>query len=172
MSFDWKGLVKTVAPVLGTALGGPLGGAATKIIAEKVLGNPNASEQDIAQALQNPTPEQIIRLKELDNELAIEKRAYDSDDLKTEVQGRANAYQREIEINKIPKDQRDNTLKHIAYLFIGCYFTILALIIAALWSQHVTKEEMEPIIQMQKDLGMAVMLILAYFYSASYKRNE
>jgi hypothetical protein len=171
MSFDWKQLVKTVAPVLGTALGGPMAGAATKFIADKFLGNPNASEQEVVQAIQTATPDQLIKLKELDNDFKIEMRAYDSDDFKTETQGRANAYNREIEINKIPKDQRDNTLKHIAYLFIGCYFTILALIIAALWSQHVTKEEMEPIIQMQKDLGMAVMLILAYFYSASYKKD-
>jgi len=33
--FDWKKVVSTVAPVLGTALGGPLAGAATKFIADK-----------------------------------------------------------------------------------------------------------------------------------------
>ena len=32
MAFDWKSVVGTVAPLLGTALGGPFGGVAGKMI--------------------------------------------------------------------------------------------------------------------------------------------
>ena len=70
--FDWKGLIGTVAPTLATALGGPLAGMATRAIAESLIGNPDASEKDIALALQGASPETMLKLKEAD--LAFEQR--------------------------------------------------------------------------------------------------
>ena len=62
---DWKALVKTVAPVLGTALGGPLGGAATKFLTGKLLGDENASEQELADFIGGASPEQLLQIKQL-----------------------------------------------------------------------------------------------------------
>jgi hypothetical protein len=36
--FDWKELVKGVAPVIGGAFGGPFGGVAVKFMADALLG--------------------------------------------------------------------------------------------------------------------------------------
>lgn len=66
MNFDWKAIVKTVAPVIGTALGGPLAGTAVKYLADSFLGKPGASEEEVALAMQQLTPEQLISLKQLD----------------------------------------------------------------------------------------------------------
>ena len=66
MKFDWKALVKTVAPVLGTALGGPLAGAATAAITKAVLGSDTATEKDIEAALATASPEILLKLKEAD----------------------------------------------------------------------------------------------------------
>lgn len=70
MDFDWKSLVRTVAPAIGTALGGPLGGTAVRFLADKLLGDPGASEDQVAQALQSMSPNQLLRLKELDQDFA------------------------------------------------------------------------------------------------------
>lgn len=65
-----KQVVRTVAPAIGTALGGPLGGTAVKYLADKFLGKPDASEAEVAEALAGASPEQLIRLKELDTDFA------------------------------------------------------------------------------------------------------
>ncbi|AVQ81640.1 hypothetical protein [Variovorax sp. PMC12] len=73
-SFDWKATIGAVAPGLATALGGPLAGAAVKVIADKVFGNPNASEADLATALAlgTLTGDQIRALKQAEMEMQIE----------------------------------------------------------------------------------------------------
>lgn len=72
--FDWKATIGAVAPGLATALGGPLAGAAVKVIADKILGNPNASETDVAAALQagTLTGPQIVALKQAEIEMQVE----------------------------------------------------------------------------------------------------
>lgn len=66
---DWKSLLKTVAPILGAALGGPLGGAAASFIAAQ-LGLDNKTVASVTALLSTGqlTPEQIgqLRLAEMD----------------------------------------------------------------------------------------------------------
>lgn len=72
--FDWKATIGAVAPGLAAALGGPLAGAAVKVIADKVFGNPNASEADLAAALASGTltGEQIAALKQAEISMQVE----------------------------------------------------------------------------------------------------
>ena len=74
MDFDWKATIGAVAPGLATALGGPLAGVAMKVIADKVFGNPNASEADVAAALASGTltGDQIRALKQAEMEMQVE----------------------------------------------------------------------------------------------------
>lgn len=74
MNFDKiKGVIGTVAPVLGTALGGPLGSAAATVVAD-VLGC-DPTPQKIERALQQATPEQLAEIKkaELDFEARMKE---------------------------------------------------------------------------------------------------
>ena len=64
-----KNTLATVAPTLGQAVGGPLGGAAAKMIAS-VLGC-KAEPKSIAQAMQNATPEQLLELKKAEKEFEV-----------------------------------------------------------------------------------------------------
>jgi hypothetical protein len=62
MKFDAiKGLIGTLAPTIGKALGGPLGGAAAQTIAS-VLGC-KTDEKSITTAIQAATPEQLADIK-------------------------------------------------------------------------------------------------------------
>lgn len=82
--FDWKKLVAGIAPALGTALGGPLVGAAIAELGGALLGNRDASETDVAAALASGRlgPEQIVAIKQADNALAVRLRELDIDVLK------------------------------------------------------------------------------------------
>jgi hypothetical protein len=62
---DWKAIIATVAPWIGTALGGPLGGMAVGAVAD-AFGLSDKTEATIKQALSGATPEQMLALKNAD----------------------------------------------------------------------------------------------------------
>jgi hypothetical protein len=67
---DWKALIGTVAPWIGTALGGPLGGAAVGAVAD-ALGLSDKTEASIKAALSGVTPEQMLALKNADQAFSV-----------------------------------------------------------------------------------------------------
>ncbi len=69
-----KGVVGTVAPVLATALGGPLAGTAVQAIAQALGLTDDATEAQVAQTLQKATPEQLLAIKQADQAFAIRMR--------------------------------------------------------------------------------------------------
>ncbi len=88
MDFDWKKLVGGLAPTLGTALGGPMAGMAIKVIADKLLGNPDATETEVSAALSKGlTGEQVLALKEAENAFTTRMRELDIDVMKINQAG-------------------------------------------------------------------------------------
>lgn len=71
---DWQSLVKTVAPWIGTALGGPLGGMAVEAVAG-ALGIGEKTTDAVKQALSGVTPEQMLALKKADQDFALQMQA-------------------------------------------------------------------------------------------------
>lgn len=67
---DWKALIANVAPWIGTALGGPLGGAAMGALSN-ALGLNDSTEATIKQALSGVTPEQLLAVKNADQAFAL-----------------------------------------------------------------------------------------------------
>lgn len=67
---DWKALIGTVAPWIGTALGSPLGGMAISAVAD-ALGLSDKTEASIKQALSGVTPEQMLALKNADQAFSL-----------------------------------------------------------------------------------------------------
>jgi len=67
---DWQSLVKTVAPWIGTALGGPLGGMAVEAIGN-ALGLQDKTVETVKSALAGATPEQMLAIKKADQEFAL-----------------------------------------------------------------------------------------------------
>lgn len=65
-----KSAVIAVAPILGSALGGPLGGAAASVLSQKLLGKKEASDQEILDAVLQMTPEQATELKKAEIDFA------------------------------------------------------------------------------------------------------
>lgn len=71
---DWKSIVSTVAPWIGTALGGPLGGMAVEAAAN-ALGISEKTTDAVKQALSGATPEQMLALKQADQAFALQMQA-------------------------------------------------------------------------------------------------
>ena len=67
-------LVRTVAPSIASAVGGPLAGMATRAISEALLGKPDGTEEELTQAVATATPEQLLALKQAENEFSIKMR--------------------------------------------------------------------------------------------------
>ncbi len=55
-------LVRTVAPSLASAVGGPLAGMAVRTISDALLGKPDGTEAELAEAAAKATPEQLLQL--------------------------------------------------------------------------------------------------------------
>lgn len=80
MSADWKTIVKSIAPTIGTALGGPLAGTAVKVLGNILLGNEDAGHTEVEQAILNGLPPDIIaKLKEADQAFAVRMKELDID---------------------------------------------------------------------------------------------
>jgi len=95
MAFDWKATLATVAPGLATALGGPLAGMATKAILDALGMADGATASDLAAAVQGATPEQMLALKQADQQFAIQMRELDVDVERVSAGDRDSARKRE-----------------------------------------------------------------------------
>jgi len=78
-----KNIVGAVAPTLGTALGGPMGGMAAKTIAS-VLGC-NEDPKSIQKAIEQATPEQMLELKKAEQAFEVQMKELEVDVFKLEV---------------------------------------------------------------------------------------
>ena len=88
---NWKKIVGNLAPTIATALGGPLAGTATKFIASELLGNGNAKKRDIEAFISNATPDQLAKLRQIDNDFAIKMAELDVNVFELEVKDRDSA---------------------------------------------------------------------------------
>lgn len=70
----WTKLISTVAPWIGTALGGPLGGMAVEAAAN-ALGLTDKTVDSVKQALAGVTPDQMLALKKADQDFALQMQA-------------------------------------------------------------------------------------------------
>jgi hypothetical protein len=122
IKFDWKKVVRSVAPTIGTAVGGPIGGVATKFIADALLGKPDATERDIEEAISNASPEMLAKLKRLDKEFETKMRELDIDVFALEVDDRKDARQM-FKVNIWPQIT-------LSGIFVAGYFGVLYILLS------------------------------------------
>lgn len=88
---SWKKTLASIAPTLATALGGPFAGAATKFLTGKFLGDENASEAELEQFITSANPEQLLEIKNSDNEFKLSMEKMGVDVFKIEADDKKNA---------------------------------------------------------------------------------
>lgn len=163
MKFNWKALVKTVAPVLGTALGGPLGGMAVRAITGAILpGKPDATEDDLEVALASATPEQLMQIRQLDQQFAKDMKALDIDVFKLEtldVQSARELYK----VNYWPQ-----------IILSGLYVTGYFVILFSLMNGWITipVEVRDTVTVLIGMLTTAIPIILGFWFGSSFGSRE
>ena len=91
-------LVRTVAPSIASDVGGPLAGMATRAISEALLGKPDGTEQEMAEAAAKATPDQLLALKKAEQDFAVRMRELDIDLERLSNDDRASAREREVKV--------------------------------------------------------------------------
>jgi hypothetical protein len=150
-------LVKTVAPTIASAVGGPLAGMATRAISEALLGKPDGSEQELAEAAAKATPEQLLALKQAENDFAIKMRELDIDLERIANEDRDSARNREVAT-------KDWTPRILAGLITVGYFGALFYMLRNGLPQHGGSEAM---LVMLGTLGTAWGGVVAYYFGSS-----
>jgi hypothetical protein len=148
-----KQVIGTVAPLLGTALGGPFGGLAGSLLA-KALGtsDPKAQEQLIASS----DPAVLLQLKTANNELQEHMKQLDIDEAKLSFDDTANARAMQIATH-------DSTPRYLAYFITFGFFATLGYLIV--YGKPTTGGDV--MLVMVGSLGTAWATIVSFFYGSS-----
>jgi hypothetical protein len=84
---NWKELVGSVAPVLGTALAGPFGGMAGKFLADKL----GVDESELDDIVTTADPEKMLQIKNSEHEFKIKLKELGIKEKQLDVEDRQDA---------------------------------------------------------------------------------
>ncbi len=166
MAFDFKKLVGSVAPMIGTALGGPLCGAAATVLVNK-LGLqdkvPDPNDQAALAAAVTPlmsNPDTLLKVQEADNDfketMAKLNIQSETDLEKLAVEDRGSARQREIAV-------KDYTPEVGFYLLL----MVFAFFLHWLFKYPVPPDNRAIIYSAFGSLSTLVIMAATYFYGTT-----
>lgn len=148
-----KQVIGTVAPLLGTALGGPFGGLAGTLLA-KALGTNDPKAQEAA--IVSGDPQVLLQLKQAENELQEHMKQLQIDEEKLTFDDIANARSMQVATH-------DTTPKYLAYLVTFGFFATLGYLIVYGKPQNGG----DVMLVMVGALGTAWGSIVSFFYGSS-----
>ena len=96
---NWKEMVGSVAPLLGTALGGPLGGMAGKFLADALGVQPDALEDTILGA----NPETLLLIKNSEHDFKAKMKELGISEEKLHMEDRSSARLMAINTTLLPQ---------------------------------------------------------------------
>ena len=121
MDIDFKAILRTVAPGIATALGGPLAGMAVAAIGN-ALGMDQPTQDKISAALAGATPDDMLKLKQADQAFTLQMKKLEIDLAQLNEADLDSARKREAAV-------QDKTNRNLAYTIVGAF---IALVIATL----------------------------------------
>lgn len=154
-------LVRTVAPSIATAVGGPLAGMATRAISEALLGKPDGTEQELIEAARTATPEQLLALKKAEQDFAVRMKELEIDIQRIDAADRNSAREREAKTG-------DHTPKFLAGAVTLGFFGVLSWMIA----YGLPTNGGEAMLVMLGTLGTAWGAIVSYYFGSSAGSRE
>lgn len=152
-----KGLIGSLAPQLGHAIGGPLGGTAANMIAEALGCDP--SPKNIEKALSAATPAELLKLKEVEKEFEIKMKELDVDIYKLHTEDVQNA-------RKLFSG--DWTSKILGFITIGGFMGYIFLV-----TIQPPEQNSEALINLVLGyLGGLASAVISFYFGASHKKDE
>ena len=152
-----KGLIGTLAPTIGQALGGPLGGAAAQTIASVLGCKPD--EKSIEQAVQTASPEQLAGIKKAELGFKTRMKELDVDVFKLETEDIQNAR------STFKGDWTPKFIAVACVFFFGGYIALVTL-------QDPAANDDGIVNLVLGYLGGIVSSIISFYYGASHKHSE
>lgn len=150
-----KQILGTLAPMLGTAIGGPFGALAGATLSQ-VLGTPPDDQKATEAALLNASPDTLLKLKQAEQDFQIQMKTLGISEAKLAFDDIADARAREIAVH-------DNTPSILAYgVTVGFFGTLLFMLING---KPATGGDV--LLVMVGSLGTAWAGIMAYFFGSS-----
>jgi hypothetical protein len=149
-------VLKTVAPMIGTAFGGPLGGLAVKAIESAFGGEGTATDT----ALLSATPDQLLALKKADNDFKVQMQALGVQEEQLAYADTASARAREASV-------RDLTPQILAYGITIGFFGVLGYVMHVGLHTLGTGQGGEAVLLMLGSLGTAWAGIVSYYFGSS-----
>jgi len=157
MSFGEKAIqvLKTIAPTLATAAGGPLAGYAVSAITA-ALGTPPGDQKAMDAALVAASPETLTALRKADQDFAVRMKELDISEEQLAYADTANARQREVALH-------DFTPAVLAYgITAGFFGTLIFMLING---KPATGGD--ALLVMLGSLGTAWAGVVAYYFGSS-----
>jgi len=149
-------VIGAVAPTLGTALGGPMGGMAAKMISE-VLGVPNTPKA-IEKAMAEATPEQMLELKKTEQAFELQMKELEVDVFALETADIQDAR---------GKFSKDWTARIMGIVVVGGFMGYIFLV-----TLQPPEQNSEALINLVLGyLGGLASAIISFYFGASHKQD-
>ena len=164
----WKSIVKTIAPVLGTALGGPFGGMAAKAIGAAILGPESKDlplpdlEAQIEKAIADDK-NALLALKKADQEFEKEMKTLGVDIKKIDAEDRASARQMATQTTLRPQII-------LASIYVLAFAGILFIVFAGHVQLEGSQADMANVLLGMLSFGLAQ--IMNFFFGSSSGSKE
>ncbi len=157
-----KGILTTIAPTVATAFGGPFAGMATQKLIGALGLAPDTSQDDVMKAVAMATPEQMLKIKEVEQQFIVDCRKLDIEIMKLQAGDRDSARNREIQT------QDSWTPRILAASVMGLYIGVQWYILG-----HIIDAGMrEVIMRSLGTLDAAVGLVLGYYFGSSIGSSQ
>jgi hypothetical protein len=150
------GVLAAIAPTVATVMGGPLAGMATTAVINALGLAPDASKEQVMQAIAGATPEQMLKLKEVEAQLILDLKKLDVDLVKISADNTKDARAREIAT-------KDWTPRVLAFAIMALYIGVQAYVLGYV----VPEASINIVMRSLGTLDAAVGLVLGYYFGSS-----
>ena len=151
-----KSLVGAVAPTLGAALGGPVGGAAMQVVSQVLGCKPD--ERSIQKSLQQASAEDLAKIRE------------------AELEFEAKMAEMQVDVFALETADKQDARKHFSRDFTARFIAILMVLFFCSYIGMVTimppeQNSMELINLVLGYLGGLVSAVISFYFGASHKQE-
>lgn len=156
---DLKEILRTAAPMLGAAIGGPFGAMAGKLAAA-ALGKPDASMEELPELMAGATPEQIAALKKVEADFKVRMAEL----------GYANAEKLTalaVDDRKSARDMQSATRSRIPGALAVGIVVAWAVVQWFLLNNVIEQSMRELVARVLGTLDGALMLVLSFYFGSS-----
>ena len=150
------GILATLAPTVASVMGGPLAGMATSALINAMGLAPETSKEELMKAVAGATPEQLIKLKQVEAQLILDLKKLDVDVERLQVENTKDARAREVAT-------KDWTPRILAGLIIGLYIGVQFYLLGFVLDDR----QVNIVMRSLGTLDAAVGLVLGYYFGSS-----